>query len=225
MGMVSANYVKMLENRLAPENFHFFNLGVNNDLVYNLYRRLWFVVAHKPDVVIVLAGTNDVIGSLSAHSGMYMIFRKFLPRWPTLDWSLGIMRKLIRKLKAETRAQIAIVSIPILGENLDSIPMARARSYNLNLAEIAREEGADFLSVFDRQETYLRQSGHAKGRTYITSVTLTLELALRRLLFHESLDTFSKRRGFQLLCDSVHMNSMGASLIADEIEVYLRKRI
>lgn len=219
--LVSASYIEPLEERLGSR-FRFVNLGVNNDLTYNLLRRMDDLVAEKPDIVFVLIGTNDVTFSMSLWGGLYVIPRKRLPRWPSLDWAYANLRTIIRRIKDETGAMVAVGSIPVLGEALNSAPMQRVRRYNAQVKKIAHQETAHYIPVFERMERYLREESGSNGRPFRGSVRLMLRLAARRIIFSESFETFSAKQGFNLLTDGVHLNSIGAGLIANELESFLR---
>ncbi|HEY9087622.1 MAG TPA: SGNH/GDSL hydrolase family protein [Anaerolineaceae bacterium] len=219
--LVSASYIEPLEERLG-DHFHFVNLGVNNDLTHNLLVRMDDLVKEEPDIVFVLIGTNDVTFSTSVWGGLYVIPRKRLPRWPSLKWAYANLRTIIRRIKDETGAVVAVGSIPVLGEDLKSKPMERVRHYNAEVKKIAGQENAHYIPVFESMEAYLREHETGSGRPFNGSVRLMLRLMVRRLIFRESFETFSARQGFYLLTDGVHMNRTGAGLIAAELEKYLR---
>ena len=222
-GEVSANYIDLLEERFSPQDFSFVNAGVNNDLSYNLLLRMDEVISQQPDFVTVLIGTNDVIATIQPLGALYDILRKQLNRWPNLEWSTHNLIEVIHCLKSETHAHIAVASIPVLGEDLTSLPNRRVSIYNQRAKKIAAREGVDYLPVFERQVDFLNSDGTPRKWAYTGSVALTAEFLVRHYLAQESLDEYSRRKGFELLTDSVHMNSQGAALIADEIEKFLRK--
>lgn len=223
-GQVSASYIEILDQRLAPAGFRFVNAGVNNDMTDNLLRRVSSVTAHRPDFVTVLAGTNDVIASLSYRSALFYILNKRIYRWPTLEGSYHRLAQIIRALKSTTRAAIGVASIPVLGEDLDSRPMQHVRRYNQQVARIAAREGVAYLPVFEKQTAFLLENGKSDGRVYYNgSYRETARLVTHRLFLLEDFDTFSARMGYQLLVDGVHMNTVGAAIIADTIETFLRE--
>jgi len=220
-GLISSNYVEMLERRFSADDLRFVNAGVDNDHIYNLYLRLDSVIVHQPDYVTILAGTNDVIATLNPIRGIIKRLEKWLPRQPDLPWYCETLTEIIRQLKKHTKAKLAVASIPVLGEDLDSESNWQVYRFNAAIKEIAREEQIAYLPVTERQTAYLNSITQA-GRPYWASLLLTLEMTIGRILFRQSLDTFSRRKGFVLLTDGVHMNSKGASIIADEIESFLR---
>jgi lysophospholipase L1-like esterase len=221
-GRISANYVTMLKQRMARDNLRFLNSGVNNDVTYNLLRRIHPVIEVQPEFITVLVGTNDVIASLSPYGALFYYAFKRLPRWPSLEWSLASLRKVILRLKQETRAVIGLCSIPPLGENLNTFPNQRVRAYNAAVQEIAAANGLTYLPVFERFTAHLP---HSDGREFVASVNMLGELMLRRYVFKEPFERFSRRKGFTLLTDGVHLNEPAAALVAAEIEGFLRERL
>ena len=119
-GQVSANFVNLLNQRMCKHGFHFINAGVNGDLAYNVLLRLKTVVDKQPDFVIILVGTNDVIGALVPRLAKWYRRAKKLPQLPTEQWYCDNILKIVHYLKENTRARIALASLPVLGENLTS---------------------------------------------------------------------------------------------------------
>jgi lysophospholipase L1-like esterase len=220
-GMISANYVRLLDQRLGNSGYHFINAGVNNDYSYNLLRRVRWVLAFKPQVVTILIGTNDVSATLNPLKSLLSRVSKMLPYRPGIERYQANLVKVVQHLKSKTSARIGLASIPLLGENLDSVPNQTIRGYNERVREIARREQVGYIPVFERQEEYIRSNGNASRREYHGELRLTAELAARRIFLRESYDSFSRRKGFSLLTDGVHMNNRGAEIIAQEMEKFI----
>lgn len=219
-GLVSANYVAMLEERFAGEDCAWINAGVDNDTTLNMLRRVSELIPNQPDVVLIFGGTNDAIASLSTPSFRLLQVLKLLPTRPTQEWAIQNMRELLRVVKLGTQAQVAVLSIPPLGEALDSRPMNWVRAYNARLHKLAEEEGCAYLPVFEGMEAVLR-SEPAAGHVFRGSLWMSAEF----VLLGEDFDTYAERKGFRLLIDGVHLNRRAAALVADAVEKYLRQTI
>jgi lysophospholipase L1-like esterase len=223
-GQVSANFVNLLNQRMYKYGFHFINAGVNGDLAYNVLMRLNPVVDKQPDFIIILVGTNDVIGSLVSRMAEWYRRKKKLPQLPTEQWYRDNMLKIIRYLKENIRAKIALASLPVLGENLVSTFNKTVNTYNNHLKEIAIQEQIGYLPVHERQEEYLRRT-QPIGRDFESEGRLTRGLLIRHYLLRQSFDTISKRYGYVLVTDGLHMNSRGVSFIIEEIGSFLLTNI
>jgi acyl-CoA thioesterase I len=217
-GQISANYVEMLKRRMLSKKLLILNSGVNNDVSFNLVQRMRPVVAVRPQFITLMVGTNDVIASLSPYAALFYYGLKRLPRWPSMEWSINSLHKVVWRLKRETNAVIGIASIPPLGENLNTFPNQRVRAYNAAIQELADSEELDYLPVFERLTAAL---AHPAGREYQTNPFLLGELMLKHYVFRESFNAFSRRKGFVLLTDGVHLNELAAQLVAQEMESFL----
>ncbi len=216
-GFVSANYVLMLEERFADRDFDWINAGVDNDTTVNMLRRVDELVPAQPDVVFILGGTNDAISALSLPSFRFMQVVKLLPTRPTQENAIRNLREIIRILKLGTQAKIALLSIPPLGEALDSRPMQWVRSYNERLRVLAEREEVGYLPTFERMEAVLRTEP-AEGHVFRGSLWMSAEF----VLLGEDFDAYSRRKGFRLLIDGVHLNRQAAAIVAEEAEKFLR---
>ncbi len=220
-GQFSANYVRLLRRRMGSEGFVFKNYGVNNDTTYNLLHRTQEVVDCCPSFVTILIGTNDIIGALSAANAAFYMTAKGLPQPPAPDWSLGNVTEIIHQIKSQTQAAIGLASIPILGEDLQSPSNRLAQYYNAGLKKVAQSEEIAYIPIYERLANALVKG--KKPQAYNGSVPLTAEFVFRNMVFHEDFNTFSRRKGFQFLVDGVHLNELGARLVADEMEAFLRQ--
>mgnify|MGYP000235853863 CR=1 FL=1 len=217
-GQVSASYIGPLRRKLRSADFQFINHGVNNDTTYNLLRRIHHVEFLNPDFVTILIGTNDMIAARSDASAAFYMLNKGIPQRPTLEWSVANVRQIVRRLKKRTFAQIALLSIPMLGEDLTTQENENVRAYNRALSEIAQTEDIHFLPIYDRLAAAL---DGFNGRPFQPSAPLTAEFLARRLLYSEDFNTFSQRKGYRLLIDGVHLNRRGAEIVANEIAAFL----
>src|SRR5690349_5147410 len=81
-GSLSAPLPPRVVARLGRDDIHVLNAGVNGDLAWNVARRASAVVAWKLDVLFIMAGSNDVLASLT--EGRARIYRRLkrLPQAP-----------------------------------------------------------------------------------------------------------------------------------------------
>jgi lysophospholipase L1-like esterase len=216
-GQISANFVDLLDSRLgAPPDseFCFVNSGVNGDLAYNVLMRLDQVIALQPRCVILMIGTNDVVATLRRSNLWISRISKWLPHNPTLPWYRQNLEEIVRRLRAETTARIALASPPIIGEHLESASNRRLRAYNAVIQEIATRDGLAYLPVYERFADFLKSTGKHAGKPHHSRLFMTAELTVRHLFFKESYVAISQREGFIVMTDGVHLNEKGAELIA-----------
>jgi lysophospholipase L1-like esterase len=220
-GQVSYNFVNLLDQRMAGDGFQFINAGVAGDQAYNVLVRLDSVIDYRPDFVIILVGTNDVTATLSPTLARISRLTRKFPQPPSAKFYQYNMLRIIKTLKEKTSAKIALVSLPILGEDLESTPNQRIKEYNALLKEIADEEQVSYLPVYELQEEYLRKVQQGSGRPYKSGGMLSIKALARHYLLRQSFDEISRKHHFLLVIDGIHMNSRGAAFIADEIESFL----
>ena len=224
-GQVSYNFVNLLDQRMAKDGFQFINAGVAGDQAYNVLMRLDSVIDYQPDFVIILVGTNDVTATLSPTLARISRLTRRFPQPPSAEFYKYNMLRIINTLKERTSAKIALVSLPVLGEDLESIPNQRIKDYNALLKDIADEKQVGYLPVYELQEEYLREVQRGSGRPYESGGMLSIKAVARHYLLRQSFDEISRKHHFLLVTDGIHMNSRGATFIADEIEAFLRSHV
>jgi len=224
-GQVSYNFVNLLDQCMNDDCFQFINAGVAGDQAYNVLTRLDSIINYQPDFVVILVGTNDVTAILNPRLARISRLTRRFPQPPSIEFYKYNMLRIINTLKEKTSAKIALVSLPVLGEDLESMPNHLIKDYNALLKDIADEEQVDYIPVYERQEKYLREVQQGSGRPYESGGMLSIKALVRHYVLRQSFDEISSKYHFLLLTDGIHMNSRGAAFIADEIESFLRSHI
>ena len=226
-GGMSHNYVDVLAERMQGEGYRFLNAGIGGDTAYNLLNRLEPVVASQPDAIAVLVGTNDIQAYLrGGHLSPLMQRMKKLPQAVTLSWYRALLRQIVVLLQKDTRASIALCAIPVLGEDLDSLPNQTVRLFNQEVRALADELEVAYLPIYESMEQFL--CTHQQGPAQAFDETRAGALMLRAMWEHNirgrRWEDVSIRNGLVLTTDTVHFNHRGAGIIADQIEGWLHPR-
>jgi lysophospholipase L1-like esterase len=220
-GQVSADYLTMLESRTTGGHFTFTNAGVNGDLAYNALQRIDPVIEQQPEFVTVLLGTNDANASLSEKNIRMMTRMKKLTTRPTIDWYRENLTAIAKRLTTETSAKVALLSLPVLGQELGSESVLRSAQYSAVVKEIAESCDVTYLPLNETQTAHLRAGGHTPGIAFRDGRALSARAATQHFVLGRSFDSISRRRGLELTTDMIHQNTRGATIIADLIAEFL----
>jgi lysophospholipase L1-like esterase len=218
-GAISVSYVEMLK-RMRPD-LEFVNAGVNSELAYNLAERLADIVACRPDYVTILIGTNDVNATLGFKNAFGYLAMNRLPEPPSAEFYRQNLTGIVRRLKAETRASIALASLPPLGEDLSHYANIRAEEYSRIIREIAAAEGAAYLPLNESMRAYLEKIPGRRPEP-LSAAGKHMASAMRDHSFlGKSWDEISAANGYALLIDGIHLNTHGAAILASLIGGFL----
>ncbi len=105
------------------------NQGISGDTSGGILKRLGAFSATRPDVIYVMAGINDLLKGVSD------------------DTILRNHRRIIRSLR-QSHPKTKIIVQSILPTRLTKIPNSRIRRLNIQLALIAKQEGANYLNIY-----------------------------------------------------------------------------
>lgn len=223
-GSMSYNYVDELTRRLSSKGFVFVNAGINAELAYNALLRVDAVLACKPDFVTVLIGTNDVNASMSPEKQAHYKKIMKLPQQADKDWYRENLKKICQKIKtASPHTRIALIALPPVGEDLGDAAYQRASEYCLIIEQVAKEENVSYLPIHEKMEAYLKNNKHKQLYTFDQCDTLMSKAMAQHYLMKKSYDEISSANGFLLVTDFLHLNSVGAGMIADEIQSFLER--
>ncbi|WP_399887736.1 SGNH/GDSL hydrolase family protein [Streptomyces sp. BBFR51] len=221
---LSVDYLDLLERRHPPGDMRIARFGANGDFAYNLSRRLDAVVADPPDVITVLIGTNDARASLADYPVERAMKRKQLPERPSAGWFQQCLGAVVERLRTETDATIGLVSLPVLGQELDGAAAQASLAYSRMIAEVATANEATYLPLHERQIEELRQAGPPPIPYREPTPAAGVGVLVQHAVLRRSLDTISRRRGLVLTTDHIHQNSRGAALVAEVIDNCLPTR-
>jgi len=212
----------MLEARMP--DWDFVNAGVNGELAYNLAMRMEDIVALDPDAVTVLIGTNDVNATFGFQAALGYIAVKKLPENPSPLFFRGNLIGIVRTLKRETRARIALFSIPPIGEEIGHYAYLRTEDYSLVIKDVAKDEGVEYLPLRERLCAYIEGLPRTTERPLGFRGFGAAQFRAGRMqrFLGKSLDEISAANRFHVLVDGIHLNTHGASMAADLAESFLR---
>jgi acyl-CoA thioesterase-1 len=219
-GRIGASYVERVRTQLGGAA-HVINAGINGDTVVNLRRRVLRDIApHRPDIVVVMVGLND-IGTVYARpfQRTYYQLLKGNEQALTIRRFAAGYRDLIHDLRRQTGAQIVLSTPTTLTEQPDKPVQPIVDAYAAVVWALADQEG---LKVIDVRSAF-RRAIHADprpGPDYQLERALGDMLAIRfRGVTYAEL---AVRRGYRLLVDGVHLSEAGAELIAQVMVEELR---
>jgi lysophospholipase L1-like esterase len=213
-GVIGASYVDIVRGALP--GVRVINAGINGDTVIHLLRRVERdVVAHQPDIVMIMVGLNDLTTAYGLRSSKaYYHALKNLHTQVAPRRFIHAYRQLIRQLRARTHAQIALCTLTTVGENPADPVQHLVDAYSIIVKEIAEQEG---LPLIDVRAAFMRQleAEPRLGPEYRIWVPVQDALAIKWR--GASYAGLSERRGYRLLCDGAHLAPAGAALVAETV--------
>ena len=222
-GSVSCNYVDILSGRESLRGYAFVNAGINSELAYNVVQRVDTIVACNPSVITILIGTNDAAASLSAGNQKRYTKEMKLPRLPDRGWYRENIQLLIQKIKTGTHARIAVFSLPPIGEARESIAYKRAQEYSKIVKEVALSEKVTYLPLNERMDEIIAKRGMKNTPLYNDNMYLMFKGIVQHYLFGLSYDEIASSNRYIFITDTLHLNCVGASMMADMIEEFVKQ--
>ena len=226
-GTVGHSYIEILKKKLGTKDFEFINAGLNGDLTINILKRIDDIIRCEPDILTVLIGTNDAMGSYTVEAR-----RKYVKTKGAKDnddfWTLKRFREdfteIIKKFKYETKAKIGVLSLPILGEDpLDPI-FEQSKSYSEVIKEVSMNFEVHYIPLNEYMTDYLRQKPSNQKYKYDKKFRLMV-VGILAHYFGKNWQKIAKKNGIQLLVDFVHLSPRGASIISYFIEKFIESNI
>jgi lysophospholipase L1-like esterase len=217
-GNVSYNWVNDLSSQLT--DYQVFNAGINSDLTYTLLQRIDDVIACKPNFITILIGTNDVNSTMGKimekrYQDLGRVSKDISPNFE--DFKKNYI-EIICLLKAKTQAKIAVMSLPVLGEDLAHEANQKADKYSEFVKQLATDEQLIYLPVREKQKEFLQNNPQPLKHTFEETYKLLNFSVINYYLLGKNWDEISTKHGFQLTPDNLHQNSIAGGMIRDLVK-------
>ncbi len=222
-GKVGVGYLELLEEKHNRHNMTIINAGINGDFVWNLLQRIDEIVECAPDAIFILIGTNDALATLPIRFLGIAQRRKGLPRPPAFEWYIESLRSLVKNLIERTPSKVVLMSIPPIGETLDSKANVVAMEYSRAIRDIAMEMNVGFIPVNEMMNAYLAEHPSHPAFPLKNAIKGMSFALIRHYIFGKDWDSLSQDSGQVLHIDHIHLNSAGARIIAELVSSYLSK--
>jgi acyl-CoA thioesterase-1 len=221
-GVGSADWVAKLRHQVGAQGIQFVNAGVAGDLSWNVLQRLDAVIECDPDIVILLVGTNDVAAASFSAFTLFLLRMKGIRQAPTLEWYVENVSEILQRLQSETRAEIAVLEIPMTGEDLGSAINQRIGKYNEALRDVAVERGVACLQLYERLAK-LFPPGHIP-LPYNAEMWPVVKAQFQRQVLRSSWEDIAARNGLVFHVDHTHLGERAAEVVAQLVAEFVAKR-
>ena len=217
-GTVSFNYADSVASHLG-DDYRVINAGINRNLTHNVLLRMPELIECRADVVTILIGTNDVNSTL--HPVFLSNYRKTMgiEGTPDLQSYRENLTQIVDGFKqSDPHMQIALISLPVIGEDLNSVANQRAMEYSRAIKKIALEQGVAYLPLNEMQRSYLQ--GKETSNNQCNEPHLLIEKAVaRRYLLGMDYSEISKKNDFYLVTDCLHLNERAGAMISELVVI------
>lgn len=217
-GRASVDFVQMLRARFPRRTF--VNAGVNGNVAWELLQRLDPILACRPSQIVILIGTNDVQATLTPQATREARKSKDLPEDPSLGWYAACMTEIIQRSQ-RAGAEVALCSLPPIGQDLGAPVNAVVREANALLQRVCLKTGATYLPVYEVLTELLVSQHATDGPPWTGAWSPGVRSLVEHFVLKRSYDAIALAQGWVLSPDGVHMDSTGAGLIAEVIADWL----
>jgi len=221
-GQIGENYVSLLSHELG-DRYNIVNAGVNSHLAWNLFQRLDEIIKCNPDIITILIGTNDANAATSDDEAIYYMKRMRLPKVPDREWFRDTLNAIIEKLLNETTAEIALLSIPPIGEVPEDPAFRISEEYSTIIEEVAIITGVTYLPLHERMtESLSMHPGIPKYPLKRFKIGMVKSL-FKRYFLRRTWDDIGQAAGFSLHIDYLHLNTRGAQIVVNLIAPFVKR--
>jgi lysophospholipase L1-like esterase len=225
-GRTSSDWVSTIQTKLSRP-IQVVNNGQNSITTYTtLQERVNWTLACNPNYVVVLIGTNDTRALMDP--AWHWLARAIwgLPGPITLTTIEANLRGILDKLLKSPNVQIAICTLPQLGEDLTSEWNQRAvKSVNDIIRNLAVASGSrvTLLDLYAALEAQINQSP-TKGSSISFFLPHALWQCHAKYLFGVCWNDMSRWIGNVMLTDGIHLNDDGGAILTDMVVNWLRQQ-
>lgn len=195
------------------------NLGKGGDTVSSLHRRIRNKKLDNYDEFVLLIGVNDVYSKINnTHKIMKTLRRQHWSK--NVDEFRKDYQSLITFLNGFDRKYRVIAPL-VFGEELTNKWNKELDEYENIIKDII--SNYEHITYVDVRSKFKKKLSNVSVSTYLPVSLYETGKDVATLDTNEKADEMSKSRGLHLTLDGCHLNSSGASLVAQEIIKIYRK--
>jgi lysophospholipase L1-like esterase len=221
------NWIAELEKRPQNRRFRFVNLGVGGDLSFNAVSRVDRAVRVRPDRVLILIGTNDILATVFPNFRRLARVWKRMPAEPSPARFTENIELITRGLQNETDARIALSSLAPVGEDPHSTHAVQSQlndlfaAYNDALRETAASKALDYVPFYESFQDQLERAKTAKPFTRLSLPSLYRDYLFREMILRRSFDDIARSNGWVFHIDGIHLNTKGGRILTEVVQQFL----
>jgi len=201
----------------------FLNEGINGNVVWQVHQRIKPILDCKPDIVLLMIGSNDAMASFDKDSGKRYKSNNKLPEVPTFTSYQKLLSELIDSLSDVSK--FALCTIPPIGENKDSAINKHVKKYNEFIELTAKNKNITLLPVSKLLWDDLSMRTYPFKSDYNSNPNPIFKRIYGGLVHHyifkKSWDDVAKSKGQWLLFDQIHLGERGAKIVFNIAKKYI----
>ena len=215
-GVHGASYIKVLEEMNTDISFS--NYGKGGDTVSSLLRRMKKINdLNEYDIIVLFIGINDILGTLS----WFYKLLKVIDKQPVAksEEAFQTSYKSVLEYLNQLNAKIVIIPPLFIGEKIDN-------KWNIEVTKlveiieslIMQYPEMDYINIRKEFEDYLKNKVLSD---FVPLKAMDMKQDGDDIRSGKDVDAIGERRGLYLTIDGVHINTLGARMIANSIQMYL----
>ena len=222
-GNIGQSWVDYLREEFP--NDIFLNEGINANTTWQVLQRLEPIFECKPDLIILMIGTNDALGSFDIDSGLRYKKNNNLPEVPSFEKYKEQLVELIDKIGLSSK--VALSTLPPIGENKDSLVNQHVKKFNDYIKLVADDKNLSLLPVSDSLWLEIKSRSYQLKSDYNPKSFPLLRRVFGGIFHHyllkQSWNDIAKAKGQWILFDQIHLNERGAEIVFKLAKKFISK--
>ena len=223
-GNIGVSWIEQLRKEFPSDIF--LNEGINGDVVWQVHQRLEPILNSKPDAVVLMIGSNDVMASYNSKSGERYKRNNNLLDIPTFQSYQKLLFELLDKLISVDK--VFLCTLPPLGEIKDSQVNQHVNKFNDFIRKTARERDLSILPVSESLWIDLALREFPCINDYDpNSIPLMRRIyggVMHHYIFKQPWDKIAKSKRQWLLFDQIHLGERAANIVFKVVKNAISKK-
>lgn len=215
-GIHGCSFIDILEKNNPNDKFD--NYGKGGDTVKSLYKRIRLIEHLKEyDFIFLFIGVNDILGKLS---WFYRLIKTISEQPAAKDSKEFLLYyKKIMDFLVSLNTKIVVLPPLFIGEDISNEWNKKVLKMVHSIEKLLEEYSN--IKYINIRKDFLNELKDKVISDYIPLSALEMKQDGDKMKKGIAIDDISKERGLYTTIDGVHLNTVGADIIASKVQEYL----
>lgn len=140
-----------------------------------------------------------------------------MPQTPDIEWYKKNLSDLVKRIQIETSSKLYLLSLPTIGEDVNSVEFKHGMNYSEIIKEVSIELNCEYLPLNETMLEQLKNKNIKNPFPHDKSDAQMVKAIFNHYALRKSWNKIAKNSGYCYHIDYLHLNDIGGGIVVQLI--------